>query len=77
MERTIFPLFPGPQVWEFQSGASHGSPAALGPVTHVGLRAKMSGIAVLVTAAAMVKAVMIAKRIVFDSDWTDCVVQAG
>ena len=77
LERTIFPLFPGPQVLAFQLGALHESPECFGPVTHKGLRANMSGIAVPAAAAAIVKAVMIAKRMVFDLDWKNCVVKAG
>ena len=37
----------------------------------------MAGIVVLVAAAAIVKAVIIAKRIVLDLDWTNRGVKAG
>ena len=63
----MFPFSPGPQVSAFQLGAMQESPAFLGPLTHELLRANTSGIAVLVAIAAILRAVMIAKRIVLDS----------
>ena len=78
LEHTILPFCPGPQTRASQFGASHEFPARLGPSRHWGDRANKAGTGMLalVATVAMVKAVMIEKRIVLDVNLSKFVVKA-